>query len=72
MELPDEGGICGEYATDVDHINAGDDHSEKNLRSLCGPHHRAKSSSEGAAALKAKRTKISKRLVITEDHPGLL
>lgn len=72
MELPDQGGICGEYATDVDHIRPGDDHQESNLRSLCGPHHRQKSSSEGAQALKAKRTRISKKFVTTEDHPGLL
>jgi 5-methylcytosine-specific restriction protein A len=72
QELPDGGGICGEYATDVDHIDAGDDHRESNLQALCGPHHRSKSSREGAQALKAKRTKISKRFVITEEHPGMI
>ena len=67
-----EGDICGQHATDVDHIRPGDDHSDGNLRSLCGPHHRAKSSSEGAKALKAKRTKISKSFTRVEEHPGLL
>jgi 5-methylcytosine-specific restriction protein A len=61
---------CAEFATDVDHIIAGDDHRESNLRSLCGPHHQAKSSSEGGAAMAAKRREIDKRFRRTEKHPG--
>lgn len=71
-KMPDSGDICGQAATDVDHIRRGDDHRETNLRSLCGPHHRQKSSSEGAQAAKAKRRKIAKRYVRTEEHPGLM
>jgi hypothetical protein len=59
-------------ARDVDHIRAGDDHSEGNLRCLCADHHNFKSSQEGAAAAKAKRRRIAKRYVRTEEHPGLL
>lgn len=64
--------ICGQHATDVDHIRPGDNHADDNLRSLCGPHHRQKSSSEGAAAAKAKRRQIAKKYVRTEEHPGLI
>lgn len=57
---------CGQPATDVDHIVAGDDHTDANLTSLCDPHHRAKSGREGAAA----RTYVSPRRP-AEQHPGL-
>jgi hypothetical protein len=67
-----EGGICGDRATDVDHIRPGDDHRDENLRSLCGPHHRRKSSSEGAQAAKAKRQQIRRKFKRVEAHPGLL
>jgi 5-methylcytosine-specific restriction endonuclease McrA len=46
----DTGGLCGMLATDVDHINPGDDHSTTNLQSLCRYHHARKSASEGATA----------------------
>jgi 5-methylcytosine-specific restriction protein A len=68
----DSGLRCSEYATDVDHIRPGDDHSEANLRSLCEWHHQQKSSREGAAALAAKRRKIEQRFRRNEAHPGLL
>ncbi|WSJ69057.1 HNH endonuclease [Kitasatospora sp. NBC_01302] len=63
---------CPEAATDVDHIRPGDDHREANLRSLCGWHHRVKSSREGAAAKAAARRRHDRRFRRAEDHPGLL
>lgn len=58
------GGRCPEKATDVDHIIPGDDHSDDNLRSLCGYHHRIKSSSEGGSAVHKKANKPKPK------HPG--
>lgn len=60
---------CAETATDVDHRKAGDDHSDSNLRSLCGKHHRRKSAREGAAAANRLR---SLRYRKPERHPGLI
>lgn len=65
--------ICGVLATDVDHLEAmTDDHSLEALRSLCSPHHRAKSGSEGgqASGAQAKRRAALKRRP-AEVHPGL-
>lgn len=58
---------CTEPATDVDHIERGNDHSEANLRSLCGHHHRKKSAAEGNAA----RPKAPPLRRPSEPHPGL-
>ena len=63
---------CLRPATDVDHIRAGDDHSEDNLRALCSWHHLKKSSAEGNAAKAAKRSQRQEKFVRSEDHPGLL
>lgn len=41
---------CTELATDVDHIERGDDHEPSNLQALCRWHHARKSSSEGGSA----------------------
>lgn len=60
---------CTERATDVDHIRPGNDHSPENLRALCRPHHRAKSSSEGG---KARARKAIKRQREPEMHPGII
>ncbi|ASU85953.1 HNH endonuclease [Nocardiopsis gilva YIM 90087] len=65
----EHGERCERVATDVDHIVNGDDHSDQNLRSLCRPHHRAKSSSEGGRAAAAKQPK---RRRDPEPHPGLI
>ncbi|MER7922194.1 HNH endonuclease [Streptomyces sp. NPDC096057] len=63
-----EGQLCGAPATDVDHIEAGDNHSMANLRALCAWCHKQKSSSEGgtAAALTRVRTERPK-----PTHPAL-
>lgn len=42
--------ICIGYATQADHIKAGDDHSDGNRQSVCEPCHRRKSGREGRAA----------------------
>lgn len=60
-----EGGRCPKRATDVDHIERGDDHRESNLASLCKKHHLEKSSAEGVAAR-------PKRARDPEPHPGVL
>ncbi len=63
-----DGRLCGREATDVDHIVAGDDHSDGNLRALCSWCHARKSASEGgrAAALTRVRTERPK-----QTHPAL-
>lgn len=66
------GGRCGEPATDVDHIDPGDDHRDQNLQALCDWHHKRKSGAEGARAAKRKRAAIKKKFRRVEDHPGLL
>lgn len=48
--VDEDGQRCTALATDVDHIVRGDDHSDANLRALCGPHHASKSGQEGNAA----------------------
>lgn len=64
--------VCGDEATDVDHIEPGDDHSLGNLQALCDWHHKKKSGLEGAAAVNRKRRAIKKKFRRTESHPGLL
>lgn len=63
---------CGWKATDVDHIEAGDDHSPANLQAICSWHHGRKSSGEGNAAKAAKRQQTADKFRRTEEHPGLL
>ena len=62
------GARCTQAATDVDHIGDPDNHSDDNLRSLCAPHHRARSSSQGGRAAQAKRIPRKRP---AEAHPGL-
>jgi 5-methylcytosine-specific restriction endonuclease McrA len=64
----DTGFICGQPATEVDHITAGDDHSLSNLQAICTWHHRRKSSAEGNAA----KVKWESRYRRPESHPGSL
>lgn len=71
-KLEDGETLCLAPASDVDHIKAGDNHADSNLRALCKRHHQFKSSQEGAQALAAKKRRIAKRYVRTEGHPGLI
>lgn len=41
---------CGRPPTDADHIGDRDDHTPANLRALCSPCHRHRSSSQGGRA----------------------
>jgi hypothetical protein len=62
---------CPAAATDVDHID-GHGNDPSNLRSLCGPHHRARSSTQGgqASGAQAKR-RAALKYRTPEPHPGL-
>lgn len=69
-----EGGRrCTAEATEVDHVNAGDDHSYENLRPICHQHHKSKSSSEGWRAMnrkkKAARSRAEKKYGWAEKRP---
>jgi 5-methylcytosine-specific restriction enzyme A len=63
---------CNAPATDVDHID-GHRNDPDNLRSLCMPHHRSRSSSQGgmASGAQAKR-RAQLRYRPAEQHPGLV
>jgi 5-methylcytosine-specific restriction endonuclease McrA len=61
-------GRCTQRGTDVDHIIPGDDHSDDNLRLLCGWCHLRKSAREGAAAAALKRVRTDRPKPI---HPAL-
>lgn len=64
-----DGARCPMPATDVDHIIAGDNHDDSNLRSLCKSHHAKKSSAEGGRARRRQnRYRIERP---NEQHPGL-
>lgn len=58
------GGRCPEKATDVDHIDPLGGEADPNLTSLCGYHHRLKTSSEGGRGSQGGRAKPVKK------HPG--
>ncbi|MEU5976376.1 HNH endonuclease signature motif containing protein [Streptomyces sp. NPDC047315] len=65
------GGICGEPATDVDHItpaHLGGSDDEVNLQALCRWHHDQKTGREASAAAHA----LPPRTRPAEAHPGLL
>lgn len=70
--------LCGGPGADtVDHVRAGDDHSDENLRPVhdrVAPHcHRRKSSSEGGqAAATARKARAASRFRAPEQHPGVL
>jgi 5-methylcytosine-specific restriction endonuclease McrA len=65
----DRGVTCLAHATDVDHIQPGDDHSPHNLRALCRAHHNRKSSAEGNAAQARLRAMLTRP---KRPHPGLI
>lgn len=60
------GGICGAWANQVDHIGDRHDHSMANLRSLCKWHHAKRTSAQGNAA----RKRVSQQRP-PEKHPGI-
>lgn len=62
----DTGHRCLAPATDVDHINRGDDHRPSNLQALCAWHHKHKSAMEGGHASAAARRRDN-----GFTHPGL-
>lgn len=68
----DSGETCGDYATEVDHKQAGDDHEDYNLEAICTWHHARKSSSEGGEAQAKERRRIARSYRRQEKHPGLV
>ncbi len=61
---------CGAAATDVDHTGRPDDHSPAALRSLCGPHHKRRSSAQGGQGRAAAIARKPRRRP-AEPHPGI-
>jgi 5-methylcytosine-specific restriction protein A len=59
--------VCIKVATEVDHIEPGNDHSPENLRAACTPCHARKSSLEGNAKKAAMRRA---RYRPAYRHPG--
>jgi 5-methylcytosine-specific restriction protein A len=56
---------CAGRASDVDHIERGDNHAVKNLQAACRPCHASKSSREGRAAKASPKR-------APETHPGII
>ena len=62
---------CKSRAKDVDHRIPGDDHSMGNLRSLCEPHHDAKTARESGAGRSKRRKEIRARFAREPElHPA--
>lgn len=59
---------CWDAATEVDHIEPGDNHALSNLRGICRWHHARKTSQEGARAQAEKRSILTRP---AETHPGV-
>lgn len=66
-KLPKTGERCPRRATEVDHIRPGDDHSMRNLRSLCEHHHKLKTAMDNR---RQKRKIKASRFRHAEEHPG--
>lgn len=66
--LYSDGRRCEQPGTDVDHIVAGDDHSDANLRLLCSWCHGQKSSREGGTASALRRVSAHRPKPV---HPAL-
>ena len=52
---------CERKATEVDHIQRGDDHSLENLRGLCHEHHDIKTRREGIEQRMKNKAEVRKR-----------
>ena len=59
---------CQNQATEVDHVIAGDDHTDTNLRAACTHCHRHKTAREGVQARASIR---ARRFRLTPPPPGL-
>ena len=60
-------------ATEVDHVNPGDDHADNNLAAIHTTCHRTKSAGEGGtAAGHSRRARAAQRLRPIEPPPGLI
>lgn len=64
-----DGRRCWDKATEVDHIQRGDDNDLANLRGICSWCHRRKSSAEGHAAQQQLRSILNRP---AEKHPGTI
>ncbi|MFV8233066.1 HNH endonuclease [Mycolicibacterium fortuitum] len=64
-----QGPRCLVAASDVDHIQRGNDHAEDNLQSACSPCHLDKTSAESVARRKQLREARYRR---PDRHPGAL
>lgn len=65
----DNGHRCPERATDCDHVKDRNDHSLRNLRSLCGAHHLRRTSQQAHAARAAIKAKTR---LPEEPQPGII
>ncbi len=69
----DNGRRCGARATDVDHLQRGDDHRLANLAAKCAFHHRRKTAGEGnAARTLTQAERRAREAGAREQHPGVL
>ncbi|WP_395105265.1 HNH endonuclease [Actinomadura sp. SCN-SB] len=64
-----QGPRCQGRATEVDHIQPGDNHDPNNLQAVCTPCHATKTGKENAARLNASRPRRRRE---PEPHPGIL
>jgi 5-methylcytosine-specific restriction enzyme A len=69
-QWPNDHGICGWQATDIDHKQPGDNHSDDNLWALCSWHHDKKTAHEGNTARRNNGYIREKRT--PESHPGII
>jgi 5-methylcytosine-specific restriction protein A len=69
-KISHDGTLCGSTRDlEVDHIGDPAIHDLANLRALCRPHHRARSSQQGGRAAAARRAPRRRQ---PERHPGLV
>jgi len=64
-EVVESGVRCHFLGAECDHVIPGDNHDLDNLQWICRPHHAAKSSREGNAAPRVRRSRPA------EPHPAL-